>query len=166
MNQLMSWTKSIDMRASSASTRFFLRYALFIGLTNLVWESLHLPLYTLWIEGELGDLVFAVVHCTAGDVMIAFATLGMALLLVGNIRYPCMRFNRALGLTIGSGIAYTLFSEWLNVSIRQSWAYSDLMPVVPIIGTGVSPIAQWIFLPLLGLLWARRKYLEEEFINE
>jgi hypothetical protein len=166
MNQLLSWTKIIDIRTNSASTRFFLRYALFMGLTNLVWESLHLPLYTLWIEGEPGDLLFAVVHCTAGDVMIAFATLCIALLLAGNVRYPCMRFNRVLGITICSGIAYTLFSEWLNVSIRQSWAYSDLMPVVPIIGTGVSPIAQWVFLPLLGLLWARRRYIEEEFVNE
>ena len=85
MNQLVSWTKTIDSRTNSASTRFFIRYALFIGITKLVWESLDLPLYTLWIEGEPGDLVFAVVHCTAGDVMIAFATLGIALLLVGSI---------------------------------------------------------------------------------
>ncbi|MFT5740839.1 MAG: hypothetical protein ACI822_002166, partial [Gammaproteobacteria bacterium] len=40
------------------------------------------------------------------------------------------------------------------------------MPVVPVIGIGISPIAQWIFLPLLGLLWARKKYLNEEMINE
>ncbi len=71
-----------------------------------------------------------------------------------------------MGLTIGLGIAYTFFSEWLNVSIRQSWAYSDLMPVVPIIGTGISPVAQWIFLPLFGLLLARKNFVDEENVNE
>ena len=106
--------------------------------------------------------MFAVVHCTAGDLMIAFATLCVALLFVGDIRCPNIRFNRVLGLTIGLGIAYTLFSEWHNVSIRQSWAYSDLMPVVPIIGTGVSPVAQWIILPLFGLLFARKNFVDEE----
>jgi len=166
MNHLLNWAKPIDIPTSRTWTRFFLRYASFMGLTNLVWESAHLPLYTLWTEGDPGDLMFAVVHCTVGDVMIASTTLGIALLLVGNVRFPAMGFNRVLVLAIGSGIAYTLFSEWLNVSIRQSWAYSDFMPVVPIIGTGLSPIAQWIFLPLFGLLWARRNFLNEETINE
>ena len=87
--------------------------------------------------------------------MIAFATLGIALTLVGDMRYPGMRFSRVVGVALALGIAYTIFSEWLNVSVRESWAYSELMPVIPILGTGMSPIAQWIFLPLFGLLWAR-----------
>ena len=139
-----------------------MHYGLFIAASNLAWESAHLPLYTLWTEGEVGDLVFAVVHCTIGDLMIALATLCIALLLAGDIRSPNIQFNRVLVLTLGLGIAYTLFSEWLNVSIRQSWAYSDLMPIVPIIGTGISPIAQWIFLPLFGLLLARKNFFDEE----
>lgn len=166
MNQLLSWTKNTNFQVRSANARFFLGYALFIGLTNLVWESLHLPLYTLWVEGEFGELVFAVVHCTGGDVMIALTALGVSLLLVGNIRLPHVRFNRVMGLTIGIGILYTLYSEWLNVTIRESWAYSDLMPIIPIIDTGLSPIAQWIFIPLLGLLWARKKFLPEEISND
>jgi hypothetical protein len=40
------------------------------------------------------------------------------------------------------------------------------MPVVPIIGTGVSPVAQWIFLPLFGLLFARKNFVDEENVNE
>jgi hypothetical protein len=149
-----------------ATKKFFVHYGLFIAVSNLAWESAHLPLYTLWTEGEVGDLVFAVVHCTAGDLMIAFATLCMALLLVGDIRFPNLRFDRVLGLTLVLGIAYTFFSEWLNVSIRQSWAYSDLMPVIPVIGTGISPVAQWIFLPLFGLLFARKNFDDEENVNE
>lgn len=154
------------MTMTPATKKLFVHYGLFMASSNLAWESAHLPLYTLWTVGEVGDLVFAVVHCTVGDLMIAFATLCIALLLVGNIFCPNLRFNRVLGLTMGLGIAYTLFSEWLNVSIRQSWAYSDLMPVFPTIGTGVSPVAQWIFLPLFGLLLARRNFFDQEIINE
>ena len=47
-------------------------------------------------------------------------------------------------------------SHSLNIVIRQSWAYSDLMPVVPVIDTGLSPLLQWIVVPLAGFWFARR----------
>ena len=132
-------------------------------IANLAWEIAQLPLYTIWADGSTGELVFALVHCTAGDLMIAFATLGIALMLVGDIRRPDMRFSRVAGLTLALGIAYTVYSEWLNVTVRESWAYSELMPVIPILGVGVSPVAQWIFLPLFGLFWARKSLAMESF---
>jgi hypothetical protein len=33
-------------------------------------------------------------------------------------------------LTIGFGGTCTVFSEWMNVVVRQTWAYSDLMSIV------------------------------------
>jgi hypothetical protein len=59
-------------------------------------------------------------------------------------------------LATGFGLGYTIFSEWLNIVVRKSWAYSDLMPVIPVIDAGLSPVAQWIVLPLAGFWWARR----------
>jgi hypothetical protein len=41
-----------------------------------------------------------------------------------------------------------VFSEWQNVSIRGSWAYRDIMPLVPPFGTGLAPLLQWTILPL------------------
>ena len=51
--------------------------------------------------------------------------------------------------------AYTVFSEWLNTEIRGSWAYSELMPVVPVLEAGLSPVAQWIVIPIAAFWWAR-----------
>src|SRR6266478_1886264 len=42
---------------------------------NLIWETLHLPLYTIWTTGTLWEQAFAVVHCTFGDLLIAVSTL-------------------------------------------------------------------------------------------
>jgi hypothetical protein len=50
------------------------------------------------------------------------------------------RAPRVAALTIGFGAACTVFSEWMNVVARQTWACSDLMPIVPVIGTGLSPL--------------------------
>jgi hypothetical protein len=127
-----------------------------IALGDLAWEAAHLPLYTIWRTGTLGEKAFAVVHCTGGDLLIALACLALALVLAGEPAWPARAHRRVSVLTIGFGAAYTVFSEWLNVVVRQTWAYSDLMPIVPVIGTGLSPLLQWVAVPLLALHFARR----------
>jgi len=52
---------------------------------------------------------------------------------------------------IALGAAYTVFSEWLNVEIRRSWSYAASMPVVPFLGTGLTPLLQWLIVPGLAL---------------
>jgi hypothetical protein len=133
------------------------RYLLAIAFTNLAWEFAYLPLYTIWSTGDAAEIVFAAVHCTGGDVLIATASLALALLL-GGAAWPVARrsFLRVAVLSIAFGLAYTVFSEWLNVSVRRSWAYSDLMPLVPLLEVGLSPVLQWIVLPPAAFWWARR----------
>ena len=138
--------------------RAFRVYLGAIAIGNLVWETLQLPLYTIWTIGTAGEQAFAVVHCTGGDLLIALTSLVVALLLVGTREWPRRGFERVALLAIAIGIAYAGFSEWLNVSVRRSWAYSDWMPVLPLgsVRIGLSPLAQWIIIPAAGF-WAVRK---------
>lgn len=125
---------------------------------NLVWEGVQLPLYTIWTSGTVGGRAFAALHCTGGDILIGVAALIGALLVVGVREWPAVGFWRVAVLTIPLGVAYTGFSEWLNVSIRQSWAYSEWMPTIALgpLRIGISPLAQWIAVPVLGF-WAVRR---------
>ena len=61
-------------------------------------------------------------------------------------------------LTIAFGLAYTVFSEWLNVVVRAAWAYADWMPIIPIAGLriGLSPLLQWIVVPGAAFAIMRR----------
>lgn len=131
-------------------------YLLFSVGANLIWEIVHLPLYTIGQTGSLGELAFAVVHCTVGDLLIAGGALVGSLLLFGTRGWPNERFLLVASLTVLVGIGYTLFSERRNTE-RGSWTYSTLMPVVPMIGTGLSPLAQWIVIPAAAFWWARRR---------
>lgn len=135
--------------------RVLRRYFVFIAAANLLWEFAQFPLYSLWYEGTAGEIVFAAVHCTGGDIIIAGAAILSALLVVGSDQWPHVRYRFVAGVTIVGGLAYTIFSEWLNTEIRGAWAYADLMPTLPLIGTGLSPLAQWIVVPLVGFWWAR-----------
>lgn len=135
------------------------RYVIASALLNLIWEFAQLPLYTVWQQGRTSEIVFAAVHCTGGDVLIASVTLLAMLMVIGNGRWPHARFRVVAAATILGGLAYTIFSEWLNTEIRGSWAYSDWMPTVPLIGAGLSPFAQWIVVPVVAFWWAHRPFV-------
>lgn len=131
------------------------RYLGTIAGANLAWEIAQIPLYTIWTEGTVQQIAFAVLHCTAGDLLIASASLLGALLLVGLPRWPAERYWLTATLAVAAGIAYTVFSEWLNTEVRGSWTYSEVMPRIPWIGTGVAPFAQWLVIPLSVFIWLR-----------
>ena len=132
------------------------RYLAVIAAGNLLWEFAQLPLYTIWYEGSANEILFAVAHCTGGDVLIASMALLGALMLAGEPHWPQARFHAVAALAIFGGLAYTVFSEWLNTEIRGSWAYTEAMPQLPLVGAGVSPLAQWIVVPLIAFWWASR----------
>jgi hypothetical protein len=134
------------------------RYLAVIAAGNLVWEFAHMPLYTLWQSGTGGEIVFAALHCTAGDLLIATASLVLALVIVGDAEWPHRGFVRVAALTVAAGVGYTVFSEWLNVEVRRAWTYSASMPTLPWLGTGLSPLAQWVAVPVFGAWAARRNH--------
>lgn len=145
-------------RDRTALAFFALGYLPWLAVLNLGWETVHVPLYTLWDEAEASYIAFAVVHCTLGDVMIGGASLGLAVIVTRAGALEGWRWRRTAALTAAFGTAYTVFSEWMNVEIKRTWAYSELMPTLEVWGfeTGLSPLLQWILLPPLALYLGRR----------
>lgn len=157
-------SSSVEIEAD-AWLRVLRRYMAFVALANLAWEFAHLPLYTIWDTGAPLELAFAAVHCTGGDILIALSSVMLALFLVGQAGWPVRGHRKIVTLTIAFGLAYTVFSEWLNIEIREAWSYRDLMPVVPVIDAGLSPLLQWVVIPLAAFWWARRPVLQEQRLS-
>lgn len=137
------------------------RYLGLVALANLAWEFAHMPLYTLWREGSAGEIAFAAVHCTGGDVLIAASSLLIAVAIAGRRRWPYEHYGRVAAAAVAIGLAFTVFSEWLNTAVFDYWAYSELMPIVPPFGTGLSPVLQWIVIPLAAFRWVRHRPLAD-----
>lgn len=134
-----------------------LRYALAIAALNLLWELLQLPLYTVWAVGSTREIVFDVLHCTVGDLLIAGLSLLAALALVQPNGWPQQPSIATCLLTLLLGVGYTVHSEWYNTTVTHQWAYSGLMPQIA--GIGLSPIAQWLVIPCAAFRWAQRPIL-------
>ena len=130
------------------------RYLGFIVAANLLWEFVQMPLYSIWQTGTPLQIVFAAVHCTGGDVLIALSAIASALLLTGDATWPSAGYVRVAAVAVLMGLAYTVFSEWWNVEVRKAWSYSDLMPIVPGLDIGLSPLLQWIIIPIAAFRWA------------
>lgn len=130
-----------------------LRFIPCLASLNLAWETAQLPLYTLWAEASPAYMSFSVVHCTLGDVILGAAALAVALIVTGAPELAGWRWRRIAAATAIGGTAYTVFSEWLNTAAVHNWAYSELMPIVSVLGAeiGLSPLAQWLLLPPLAL---------------
>jgi hypothetical protein len=100
-------------------------------------------------------IVRAVLHCTAGDVVIAAVALIIALATVGTARWPDERALMVAMVVVAIGVTYTIGSEYVNTAVRRSWSYSEWMPTLPWIGTGLAPLAQWLVVPTLALTATR-----------
>ena len=128
------------------------RHQVVLAICNLAWELLHMPLYTIWYKATWGEILFAALHCTGGDLLIGLSALTVALLVAAKPAWPGRKFWQVAVLPVTGGLLYTGLSEWLNVMVREAWSYSELMPTVPIAGfeLGLSPVFQWTVVPTLA----------------
>ena len=133
------------------------RYLPWMLALNLAWEAAHVRLYTLWQEAEAAYIAFSVVHCALGDVLIGIAALVVALVLARAPSVAHWRWARVAAMTSLAGVAYAIFSEWMNITLLRSWAYTKSMPTLEIGGfeIGLTPLAQWLLLPPIALYLGR-----------
>lgn len=129
---------------------------------HLIWEIVQVPLYTIWWTGTAAEIAFAVVHCTAGDLVIMTSSLVAALFVFGQ-GWPFSEtgFRNVMLATIVIAVAYTVYSEWVNVNVRGTWAYTAWMPRIPPFGTGLLPLLQWLVVPGIAFIVVRRRVLAD-----
>ena len=132
------------------------RYLVAVMAGNLVWETAQMPLYTLWNTGTAREIAWAVFHCTLGDGVIAAVGLIASLALAGSPVWPVQRAAAVIISVLIISVSYTIYSEYINTTVKQSWAYTIWMPRLPWLGTGLSPLAQWLIIPAVTLIWAGR----------
>lgn len=130
-------------------------WAGFALVLNLAWEVAQLPLYTLFSSGTSPEIMFAVAHCTLGDVLIAVACFAIAAIAARRPDWPVTKPVFGGAVAILAGLGYTAGSEWWNVYQSGNWSYAPAMPLL--FGLGLTPLLQWVVIPVLGIAWLRRR---------
>ncbi|MEK7816254.1 MAG: hypothetical protein AAB294_05470 [Pseudomonadota bacterium] len=121
---------------------------------NFLWEIAQLPLYTLWDDPDRMRIAAYVFHCLLGDVLIAVSIYLLTIIVFRDLAWPVRRPWTAGAFMLAARLGFTVFSEWVNVYRLGAWAYKPAMPLVA--GIGLTPLLQWVVVPVLMLFIVRR----------
>ncbi len=125
-------------------------------LGHFAWEILQAPLFSSMNQVGHFAGIFICLTATFGDLAIALAAFWTAAVLARNRMWFTLPGRRAPAMYIAVGLLLTVGLEYLHTVITGRWTYDGAMPILPVIGTGLAPILQWIFVPLLVLWYLRR----------
>lgn len=146
--------RNVHVPEWKTSASLIWQWALLALVFHLLWEVGQLPFYTLWGNGNAWRIALYVMHCALGDVMIATLSYLAVVLAWRQVDWPRQRPWAGGTMLVALGLGYTVFSEWYNVYRVGAWAYADIMP--RILGIGLTPLVQWLVVPVAMLMLVRR----------
>ncbi|WP_310449522.1 hypothetical protein [Sulfuritalea sp.] len=129
---------------------------LFAFLLNLPWEMWQIPLFTGTSSLAHWDGVVMCTRATVGDAVIALCAFWLVATVCTRdwIRRPS---GISLGAFVAAGLVATIALEYWATRIGGRWEYAEAMPRLPLLGTGLAPLLQWLLLPPLVVWLVRRQ---------
>lgn len=134
-----------------------LNVALFAFLLNYPWEFLQVPFFEAMAAAPHWDAVRFCTRATLGDAGIALIAFWAVAAWVRSRAWILEPNTKHVVGFVAVGLAITVAFEWLATEILGRWAYAERMPTLPLLGTGILPLAQWIILPPIIAWFVRRQ---------
>ncbi len=124
-------------------------------LLHFAWEILQSPLFSSLDDVSHLAAIRVCLQAALGDVVIGLVAFWAVALLSGRQWIAALNWRNVIAF-LAAGLVITVFLEYLNTEILRRWTYGADMPTLPFFGTGLSPILQWIIVPLVVLWYLKR----------
>lgn len=134
-------------------------------LLHFVWEFLQVPLFADMPDMAHWDAVQFCARAALGDVVITLAAFWLVALVYRDRGWILTPTKAAIAGFIAVGVIITIALEWHATVLIDRWQYDERMPTIPLLGTGLSPLSQWLILPPLVVWVARRQILGQRYLN-
>ena len=118
-----------------------------------MWQ---IPFYAAMTEKLHWQGVWICTRATFGDVIIMLIAFWSVALVVKSRFWILGPSRYQLGWFILAGVLITVGMEEISLHLGR-WEYGPLMPTLPLLGTGVLPLTQWILLPPVVVWFVRRQ---------
>ncbi len=149
-------------------TTFVFIAAALAFLLNFTWEVIQIPLYK-GSSFTANHIAFCALGSLADVIMVLLLYLGFAFIFRKPFWIQDARWQKVIILILIGAIG-AILSEMRHLSLG-SWSYDDSMPIIPVVKVGISPVLQFMILPLIiyrisfnySLLMKRRK--EKKFYS-
>jgi hypothetical protein len=133
-----------------AKKRIFKQYVftliLAAFLLNAAWEVLQIPLYVGGMY-SWSHILFCLLASLADAIMVVLIYFGFAIIYKNAFWIQSLNLSRVIFLIMTGGIGAVL-AETRHLSIG-TWSYAETMPLIPVVAVGLSPVLQFMILPLL-----------------
>lgn len=129
-------------------------------MVNYPWELVQTPLYK-----GMDDFSRMLWHCfpaSLGDGLLVLLIFGVGWRLTGRQEWFINPGGRGYTIMLASGFVIAVAVEWVAVRIAGQWDYSDRMPIIPLLGIGLAPVAQMLLLPPLIFYVVARRTAKEK----
>ena len=141
------------------SNSVWFNLGLFSFLLNFVWEMAQIPFFLTMLEKSHLNGVLICALATLGDVLISYTGYSLGIIQSRDDLWILSKKPLATWLYLACGVILTIIFEHVATGPFQLWEYSPLMPILPILGTGLTPLLQWLILPL-PILWLARRQIQ------
>ena len=134
--------------------------AVFALMLNYPWEFSQVPLFAGMADAPHWVAIQICARATLGDIVIMLTAYWLVAVIARSRHWIAAPTAAHLTIFVAVGFTITALIEWLALRglwLGGGWEYSPLMPVIPGIGVGLSPLAQWIVMPLLTAWFVRRQ---------
>jgi len=95
-------------------------------------------------------------RASLGDGVIILAIWAIGAVLLRRVHWYELRRPASVAILLLSGAVIAVGIE-LHALATDRWAYTELMPLLPIVDVGVSPFIQLLLLPWISMVLAGRK---------
>lgn len=126
-------------------------YLIIAFILNFIWEMSQVALYKPHFDGVF-DLVLVHVRATIGDIIIFLIIYAIVALALRETRW--VLGNKILPLILASifGFIFAIAIEKYAL-ITGKWGYGELMPIIPFVEVGLTPVLQLtILVPLVSFI--------------
>lgn len=123
---------------------------------HFTWEFLQAPLFLNMQTVTHLEGIRTCFQATLGDMVIILAAFWVTALVMRTRLWVAQVNWWSAGVFVGTGLVTTAVMEFLSTGTFARWTYDPAMPRIPLIGTGLAPLLQWLLIPLLVLWYLRR----------
>lgn len=126
--------------------KFVLNTGIVSFILNFAWELIQMPLYKNKVY-DVQHIYFCALATVADTIMVLLIYFSFALIYKNAFWIKNINIQKALLLMLTGGVG-AILAEMKHLA-EGNWAYASSMPVLPFVNAGLSPVLQFMLLPLL-----------------
>ena len=121
--------------------------SIFGFLLNFIWETWQVPLFQSMDNLTHFETTIGCTRAAVGDVVILLVAFWIIALTARSRSWIIHPTTIQVTGFIAIGIVITVVVEAISIHVLNRWQYAAAMPTLPILGTGITPILQWLMIP-------------------